>query len=211
MRRILVTAACVLAAAVAGAQGSTGTVEFTPTVGYWFGDVMARGTSEELDFDVTIDDAPQYGFRLAYRFTDNWALEGFLSRGRADLVTGSSDLFGGSNKIGTIDITTGELGFEAGFGHSRLVPFLAGGIGMTNLDPSLSSMSSETRFTGNFGTGFKLFFTPQIALRFDWRGHGVNMGGDHEDDCDWWDDCHHHNGDEWIYFTEVALGLTFVF
>lgn len=211
MRKVLVTAVCVLAAAVAGAQGSMGTVEFTPTVGYWFGDVMARGTSDEFDFDVTIDDAPQYGFRLAYRFTDNWALEGFLSRGRADLVTGSSDLFGGSERLGTIDITTGELGFEAGFGHSRLVPFLAGGIGMTNLDPSLSSMTSETRFTGYFGTGFRLFFTPQLALHFDWRGHGVNMGGDHEDDCDWWDDCHHHNSDEWIYFTEVALGLTFVF
>ena len=50
---------------------------------------MARGTTDQFDFDVTIDDAPQYGFRLAYRFTDNWALEGFLSRGRADLVTGS--------------------------------------------------------------------------------------------------------------------------
>jgi len=49
-----------------------------------------------------------------------------------------------------------------------------------------------------------------VALRFDWRGHGVNMGGDHHDDCDWWDDCHNH-GDDWLYFKEVALGLTFVF
>ena len=37
------------------------------------------------------------------------------------------------------------------------------------------------------------------------------MGGHHEDSCDWWDDCHHGNSDEWLYFTEVGLGLTFVF
>ncbi|HNX50681.1 MAG TPA: outer membrane beta-barrel protein [Thermoanaerobaculaceae bacterium] len=210
MRKALVITICVLAATMAHAQGVSGTVELTPTMGYWFGDVMARGTTNQFDFDVTIDDAPQYGFRLAYRFTDNWALEGFLSRGRADLVTGSSELFGGRDKIGRIDITTGELGFECGFGHSRFVPFVAGGIGVTNLDPDLSTMSSDTRFSGNFGAGFKLFFTPQVALRFDWRGHGVNMGGDHHDDCDWWDDCHNH-GDDWLYFKEVALGLTFVF
>lgn len=210
MRKAILITVCVLAGAGALAQGTPGTVELTPTMGYWFGDVMARGTTNAFDFDVTIDDAPQYGLRVAYRFTDNWALEGFLSRGRHDLVTGREELFGGRTKIGDIDLTTATLGFEVGFGHSRLVPFLAGGIGAQRLEPNLSGMSSDTQFVGSFGTGFKLFFSPQVALRFDWRGHGVNVG-DSDDDCDWWDDCHRRRDDEWLYFKEVALGLTFVF
>lgn len=208
MRKAILSIIMCGLAAGASAQGTAGTVEFTPTVGYWFGDVIARGATSAFTFDVTVDDAPQYGFRLAYRFTDNWALEGMLSRGRADLVTGRKELFGGQNKLGTIDITSGELGFEVGFGRSRLVPFMAGGIGAMRLEPNLQGMSSDTRFSANFGAGFKLFFSPQIALRFDWRGHSVHVG-DRQDNCDWWERC--DRNDEWTTFKEVAMGLSFVF
>lgn len=208
MRKVLLIAICMLATTTVLAQGSAGTIELTPTVGYWFGDVMARGTTNAFDFDVTVDDAPAYGLRLSYRFTDNWALEGSLARSRADLVTGHEELFEGQNRLGTIDLTTGELGLEVGFGHRRLVPFMAGGIGAMRMEPNLAGMSADTRFAAHLGAGFKLFLTPQMALRFDWRGHSVNIG-DREDDCDWWDDC--RDNDEWMTFREVALGLTFVF
>ncbi len=213
MRKTMLAIGLGLIAVSALAQGTAGTVELTPTVGYWFGDTLTRGTTETFDFDVNIDDAPSYGFRLAYRFTDNWALEGFLSHEQADMTTGSDELFGGNTKVGEIDLTTGELGFEVGFGHSRLVPFFAGGIGAMRLDPEMSDMSADTRFLTYLGTGFKLFFSPQVALRFDWRGHFVNVG-DNNDDCDW--EHHHcdydyHYDDEWVTFTEVALGLSFVF
>jgi len=207
MRKILIAVSITLCAAVAWAQGTANTVELTPTFGYWFGDTLARGTTGTFDFDVTIDDAPSYGLRLGYKFTENWALEGFLARERADLVTGADELFGGESSLGKIDLTVAEVGFEGSFGHSRLVPFIGGGIGAMNLDPDLAGMSSDTRFMANFGAGFKLFFNQRIAFRFDWRGHSVNVG-DREDDCDWWDDCGHN--DDWITFKEVAVGLTFV-
>lgn len=105
-----------LAAGPAVAQGIPGSVELTPTAGYWFGDTLTRGVTQAFDFDVTIDDAPAYGLRVAYRFTRNWALEGSLFRERADLVTGRGDLFGGVEKIGTI----AQVGFEGSFGRSRL-------------------------------------------------------------------------------------------
>jgi outer membrane beta-barrel protein len=209
MRRAFLVIGFCLVAGTALAQGTAGTVELTPTVGYWFGDTLTRGTTNTFDFDVNIDDAPAYGFRIAYRFSDTWALEGFLSRSRANLTTGHGELFGGSEKLGNIDLTTGEIGFEAGFGHSRLVPFLAAGIGAMNLSPDVHGMSSDTRFVGNMGLGFKLFFSPQVALRFDFRGHAVNVGDRHKD-CDWWDDHCDSNG-EWITFKEVALGLSFIF
>jgi hypothetical protein len=89
-----------------------------------------------------------------------------------------------------------------------------------NLAPDVAGLSSDTRFVTNFGAGLKLFFTPEIALRFDWRGHAVDVGDSDWDggcddwdgccddwDCDYWDDW----DDDWLGFSEVSLGMTFVF
>src|SRR5664280_2088963 len=94
MRRLLFVLCLAVAAPWAFAQGTPNTVELTPTVGYWFGDTISRGTINTVPFDVTVDDAPSYGLRIAYRFTPSWAFEGFLARGRADLITGHRELFG---------------------------------------------------------------------------------------------------------------------
>jgi outer membrane beta-barrel protein len=208
MRRLTLAVALLMLAQGALAQGVAGSVELTPTVGYWFGDVLTRGTTGAFNFDVTIDDAPSYGLRLGYHFTPNWALEAFIAKEDADLLTGHDELFGGREKVGSIDLTTATVGFEGSMGNRRLVPFLAGGIGAMHLNPSTAAMASDTRFTANFGGGFKLFFSPEMALRFDFRGHAVNIG-DRRNDCDWWESC--LSNDEWITFREVALGLTFVF
>jgi hypothetical protein len=214
MRRLSFAVLALLAAApFAAAQGTAGSVELTPTAGYWFGDTLSEGTTGIFDYDVTIDDASAYGLRLGYRFSPNWALEGYYGQSRADLVTGGDELFDGEGKIGEIDVTTAEIGVEGSFGSARLVPFLAGGIGAMRLDPDLSGASADTRFVGNFGGGFKLFFTPQIALRFDARIHSVQIGEndhdcDHWDDWDDWGDCGYN---DWITFGELALGLSFVF
>ncbi len=217
MKKVLILL-LLLSATWCTAQGTPGSIELTPTVGYWFGDALTQGTTEAIPFDVTIDDAPAYGLRLGYRFSEHWALEGTLVYENADLVTGSGDIFEGQSKLGEIELTTGEIGVEVSFGSSRLVPFLAAGIGMMHLSPDVAGLSSDTRFAGNFGAGLKLFFTPELALRFDWRGHTVDVGGGDEDwDCDEWDggcgcgywDCDWD--DEWLGFSEVSLGLTFVF
>jgi len=209
MRKWLCAAVVALAASTALGQGTEGSVELTPTAGYWFGDTLVRGTTGIFDFDVTIDDAKAYGLRLGYRFTPNWALEGYFARSNADLVTGDDELFGGQEKIGEIDLTVAEVGVEGSFGSSRLVPFLAGGVGGMRLDPDLPGSSADNQFLGYLGGGFKLFLTPQLALRFDARWHSVNVG-ESDDNCDWWDDWDCHE-DEWITFGELALGLSLVF
>lgn len=209
MRRWLIVPALLLIAPFGFAQGTAGSVELTPLAGYWFGDTLARGTTGAFDFNVTIDDAPAFGLRLGYRFASNWAIEALVARSNADLVTGAGELFGSrGEKIGEVDVTIAELGVEASLGARRLVPFIAGGFGATHLDPDLGNMGSDTRFTGHFGGGFKLFFSERIALRFDGRWHAVDVGN-RSRDCDWWDDC--VDNDDWLVFKEVALGLTFVF
>jgi len=219
MRKFVISLCVGLCVAMAApwalAQGTPNTVELTPTVGYWFGDTISRGVIDNVNFDMTVDDATSYGIRIGYRFAPNWAFEGFLAKERADLVTGHQELFSGQTRIGRMDLTTAEANMEVSFGHSRFVPFIVGGIGAMRMDPTLDnsqtgnvSLAAETRFVGDFGAGFKIFFSPQVALRFDWRGHSVNI--DNAEECDFhWDDCHYDRN--WLTFTEVALGLTFVF
>lgn len=206
MRKFALAVAALLFAPLCFAQPA-GTVELTPTVGYWFGDTLARGITPQFDFDVNIDDAPAYGLRLGYKFSDTWGIEGGVFHERADLSTGHNELFGGRNKIGNIDLTTGEIGFAATFGHNRLLPFIAGGIGAQYMNPDLAGMSSDTRFAGHFGGGFKVFFNPQVALRFDGRWHWINVGNG--EDCHWWESC--DTTGDWIRFGELSLGLSFVF
>ncbi len=210
MRRLVIGVVLLMAAPWALAQGSAGSIELTPTAAYWFGDTLVQGTTGIFDFDVNIDDAPAYGLRLGYRFSPNVALEAFFARSRADLSTGQDELFGGKEKIGEIDQTTAELGVEGSFSHSRLVPFIAGGMGVWRLDPKIAGASADNRFVGYFGGGFKLFFTPQVALRFDARFHAVSVQSSNNGHCDYWDNWDCHNND-WLTFGELGLGLTFVF
>jgi hypothetical protein len=220
MRRVLIVVCCVLAAPLAFAQGEPNTIELTPTIGYWFGDTLSQGSAENINFDMDINDATSYGLRVAYRFNPMWAVDVFLAKESADLITGRGDFFGGQSKLGTMDMTTAEVNMEVCFGHSRFVPFLGAGVGAMRLDPTLhvegvnGNLSADTKFVGDFGVGFKLFFTPKLALRFDWRGHSVNLGNDnhHHEDCDPYWGCYYDYWDHnWMTFSELSLGLTFVF
>jgi hypothetical protein len=207
MRKLVIGVVLVVVAPWAFAQGTAGSIELTPTVGYWFGDTLAKGTTA-FPYDVTIEDATAYGLRMNYRISSGWAVEMLLNHSRADLDQGGDALFGGTRKVGEIDLDTAEFGFEGAFGHSRMVPFIAGGIGGMRMDPSTAGASSDTRFVGNFGGGFKLFFTPQVALRFDARWHSVEVPDSHHGHCDYYyGDCYYNN---WITFFELGLGLTFV-
>jgi hypothetical protein len=209
MKRVVPALAFLLVAPVVLAQGTAGSVELTPLVGYWFGDTLARGTIQGVDFNVTVDDAPAYGLDVSYKFAPNWGLDLLLAHSRADLLTGTRQLFSGTDRVGTLESTAAEVGVEGSFGHSRFVPYVSGGVGAMYLNPRITgvALSSDTRFVGHFGAGFKLFLTPDIALRLGWRVHSVNVRNSHHGGCDWWEDCHYQN--DWLNLNEVALGLTF--
>jgi Outer membrane protein beta-barrel domain len=213
MRWVLVAVCCFLAATLAFAQGTPNSFELTPLVGYWFGDHISTASFDYAYDDMRTGDATVYGLRAAYRFTPNWAVEGYLSQARPDLFAGYGGMHGEAMKVGTLDTTTAEVNMEVAFGHSRFVPFLGFGVGAMRLDPhytvgGVSGGYAQTEFVGDFGVGFKIFFNPNVALRFDWRGHSVDFN--HYDSCDWdYGGCYY--GYDWVTFTELSLGVTFVF
>jgi len=214
MRKLLLAlVALVLATSVAHAQGTANSVELTPTAGYWWGDTIHAGTINGVDSDVTIRDAPSYGLRVTFKVNPAFGVELFLSKERADLASGYGGLFGGT-KVGTMDIGVAEANFEWAFGHSRVVPFIVGGFGAMRLSPEFTApvyptyLSADTRFTGDFGGGMKVFFSPDVALRLDLRWHSVDVGTDYG--CGWYEYCGYYHSSNWLTFTEAGLGLTFV-
>jgi hypothetical protein len=67
---------------------------------------------------------------------------------------------------------------------------------------------SDAEFAWNFGGGFKVYFTPNFAVRADIRAYWINTGEedyweddcwDHHDDCDYWEDS--------LDTTEVSAGF----
>ncbi|BDV44007.1 membrane protein [Geotalea uraniireducens] len=105
---------------------------------------------------------PTYGIRGGYNFTKNWALEG---------------VFGGTLTEQTRDAKADATAYTyrlEGLYHflpdSRLVPFVAAGIGLTSFDYSADA-GQKDRTDGilDYGAGLKYFITDSLALRGDVR------------------------------------------
>ena len=105
-----------------------------------------------------LDHSPTYGLGLGYTLDRHWATELSFNFIDAEFEAG-----GGS--------ADGFLGRLDGLYHfrpdSRLVPYLAAGIGGIRLDPDAGS--SDESFLINAGGGLKYFLTDTIAVRGDAR------------------------------------------
>jgi OOP family OmpA-OmpF porin len=160
--------ALVLAVGVArpaAAQLGARSVEVEPFVG-----VMT------FDNDLGLDNHVGFGGRLAYNFTDSWALEGtfdYLPNVKPD--TGSEaidDLLPET----AVYLAHGNLVYNFLLNQSRLVPFVTAGGGIANFNPDNNDNignDSETDGEVNAGGGLKLFLTRTVALRGDARHHWI--------------------------------------
>src|SRR4030067_3857199 len=83
--------------------------------------------------------------------------------------------------------------------ESKLVPFIAAGVGYTNFyTPNTSSIKDHSAGLFNYGVGLKYFVAPDVALRGDVR-HAVlfhDIGSDND------------SGNNNL---EYSVGLTFLF
>ncbi|MBI4634271.1 MAG: outer membrane beta-barrel domain-containing protein [Deltaproteobacteria bacterium] len=102
-----------------------------------------------------------YGLRGGYQFTKNWGVEGFLNY----IPTENESL------AGKPDVDVYGYGIE-GLYHflpeSRLVPFLAVGVGGMRYDGS-DGVEDRNKLAVDYGAGLKFFLTENLALRADVR------------------------------------------
>lgn len=194
-----------------------GTFEISPFAGYLFGGSFARGTTALFDTRVDVADHFTYGGSVGYNITSKFELEAHWSRSETSFVTdvhdNSGGLFSGSGRqrLGGLDIDY-YLGYVTfNFGHERAVPYISVGAGAARLDPRVAGTSAETetRFTGSLGAGLKMFFTPNVGLRFGGRYYGTSLPDSGHRSCDrHFDSCENR---DWLSNGDVTGGLLFAF
>jgi OOP family OmpA-OmpF porin len=152
MKKIMGVVMILLAVIVTAghAQVREGSFSVTPFIGGY----IFEG-NEDLKND------PVYGLRAGYNLTKNWGFEGFFNHVATE------------NKVvaGNPDVKVYGYGIE-GLYHfmpeSRLVPFVAAGIGGMRYNGS-GGIEDRNKLAVDYGAGLKFFLTENLALRADVR------------------------------------------
>lgn len=154
------------------------TLEITPTLGFHRagGIVIEERAFYFEDFGVGIASSGSYGILLDVPFSRSLMLE-LMVGGQAGAFKDRQGLFGeqpgGLVKPGTRDLLDvdliyvhGGVAWELARGWSR--PFMAGGLGVARIDPTLP-LPRDIRFSMSGGGGWKLDLDERLGLRFEGR------------------------------------------
>ncbi len=193
-----------ISSAATGAQAQK--VEITPFVALPFGgEFESDRRGDFLDFDI--DDGTGYGLSLGFALTQGLQLELFWSHQESDLVEEGGFVFGDFT-LTELDIDYYHAGVLYQWGGGQFHPFIAGSLGVTELDPGDPLLGSESRFSVGVGGGVKVLFTDNFGLRVEARGF-TTVIDEGDDDCDR-GSCYY---DEGTYFLQAELrgGLIFAF
>ena len=152
------------------AQIRPGAFSLSPFVGgFWF------------DGGEDLKQRPVYGLRLGQDFTKNWGAELLFDYVRTEYEARDLDTNVYNYRI---------EGLYHFMPESRLVPFLAAGLGGMSID-YIGDKRNQNRFVADYGAGVKYFITDWLALRGDVR-HVLAFGSVHSN-------------------LEYTVGLTFYF
>ena len=135
----------------AHAEVRAGAFSVTP----FFGGYIFEGNENDLQDSWTA------GVRAGYNFTNHVGVEGYfnyiLTNGKWDPASDGNDV-----RIGGF----GVEGLYNFFPKSRIVPFLAVGIGGIHYSWQDAQISDTTKFSVDYGAGLKLFLPDKIAKYF---------------------------------------------
>lgn len=161
LRFLFVALVMMTVAATVHAEVKAGSFSITPFVGGYF-----------FENNQDLKDSAIVGLRAGYNFTENLGLEAFASFLTTEINDVSSEPW--------MDVAGyGIEGLYHFFPDSRIVPFLALGIGGTHYNDTAVT-SSEDKLTVDYGAGVKFFLTENIALRADVR-HVMPLDNNYND------------------------------
>ena len=180
--------------------------ELTPFVGYrWGGTIFA---DQAFVFGEDVEVAPSASFGLSFGIPlgdSGMKLELMANRQSSELET-ESGLFEPENRVADIDVTYLHAGLQIPFARSRnVVPYAIVSAGIANLDPDLTGVTSESKFSASAGVGVKVPMSRNLSIRVEGRGYYVTL--EDEDDCRICD--YSYNQD--FYQGEVNFGLVLSF
>jgi OmpA-OmpF porin, OOP family len=142
--------------AAAQAEVKAGSFSVTPFVGGYIFE------GNEIDKAYNNEDTYAVGLRAGYNFTKHFGVEGFFNYIPMDNKDWNDD-----NEVELFGY--GIEGLYHFMPESRFVPFLAIGVGGIHYDALPNDPDNMDKLALDYGAGFKLFVTDNIALRADVR------------------------------------------
>ncbi|MFP5246857.1 MAG: outer membrane protein [Thermoanaerobaculia bacterium] len=180
--------------------------EITPFVGYRWGGTIFADQTFLFGEDVNVASSANFGVNFGIPLGDTgMKLELMANRQSSELET-DSGLFEPNDEIADIDVTYLHAGLQIPFARSRnATPYVIVSGGIASLDPQVSGVSSENRFSASAGLGVKIPVSDVLSVRLEGRGYYTAL--EEEDDCTICD--YFYNED--FYQGEVNFGLAFSF
>ena len=182
------------------------TFEISPFVGYRWGGTIFADQSFLFNQDVDVASSANFGLNFAFPLGDSgMKLELMANRQSSELET-ESGLFEPNNEVADIDVTYLHAGLQFPFARSRnATPYVVVSAGLANLDPQVSGVSAENRFSASAGVGVKLPVSDALSFKIEGRGYYTSL--EEDNDCSFCD--YFYNQD--FYQGEVNLGVIFSF
>lgn len=183
--------------------------EVTPTLGFTWGGTIFADQTAVIREDVEVEPSPNFGITLGIPLGETPLKLELLAMKQWSELQSAGDLFEPDKAVADMDVTYYHVGMQFPFAVSpHLVPFGVFSVGLADLDPQVSGLTSEQRFSFSFGGGVKVPMNKNLSLRFEGRGYYANLEGDDDDYyCDYCD----YYYDEGFWQGQVNAGLVFSF
>ncbi len=149
------------------AENRAGAFNVTP----WFG-------GYNFDGDLRFQDGWTAGLSLGYNFTEKWGAELSFNYVESE-YDGPPQIqpIGFNDNDANIYLYRLDLLYHiTNIFPDMVVPYLAGGVGMSTFDPDRKDIDSDNDFILNYGAGLKFFLSRNMALRADVR-HVIDFDG----------------------------------
>lgn len=178
--------------------------EVSPVVGYRFDSDFDTDDGLFDERNVQVDEGTMFGLIFDVPLNPFMQLE-FIANRQNTRFTADPGLFTPERDLGDVTIDLFHAGILIQWSPGQVVGFFSTGLGIGHIDPDLPDLESETRFSGNFGGGVKIFLAENIGLRLDGRFYWVDLGS--------FDDHDHHHDDDFdsngLFQGEASAGLIF--
>ena len=181
--------------------------ELTPFAGFrWGGTVFQSDVFGGFNDELQVAASPSFGADLAIPLGGTGMKVTLMANHQASELESGRGLFEPDQELGDFDVTYFHGGLQIPFGGSRnAVPYGIVSAGVARLDPHLSGVSAETRFSASGGFGIKLPMSSNSAISLEGRGYFTSL--EEATDCSFCDVF----VDENFYQGEVNVGFTFSF
>ena len=180
--------------------------ELTPFIGYRWGGTIFADQTFIFDQDVDVASSANLGLSFGIPLGDTgMKLELMANRQSSELET-DSGLFEPNDEVADIDVTYFHAGLQFPFARTRnATPYVIVSAGIADLDPKISGLSSEQRFSASAGIGVKVPMSRALAIKVEGRGYYTAL--EEDNDCQFCD--YFYNRD--FYQGEVTLGVVLSF